>query len=255
MVAGPLDALERVLEEAVEGTVRRIFRPKVQPIQIAKAAAREMEREQLVGPSGQEVANSFSVDLNPDDLEPFRRFQAALERELAKYLTNYARDRGWQPVARVLVGLRGNEQVPRGKVRVIAQMRDAPVAEEHSARGEEPPIERTVAMPRLATPLAPEVGTLRRAGDWLEGENGDRWDLSKPVTTLGRSLENDVVLRDQRVSRIHAELRSVEGSYLLRDLGSTNGTQVADEPVTERALKDGDSISLGGYRITLRLSG
>src|SRR5215210_5424929 len=96
---GPLDALERLMEEAVEGTVQRLFRPTLQPVQLAKAAARRMEEQQVIGPSGPEVPNSYTISLHPKDFERFARYQLALQRELQKYLARYARDRGWRPVS------------------------------------------------------------------------------------------------------------------------------------------------------------
>jgi pSer/pThr/pTyr-binding forkhead associated (FHA) protein len=54
------------------------------------------------------------------------------------------------------------------------------------------------------------------------------------------------------VSRFHAEIRREAGRYRVRDLGSTNGTLVAEQPVDESELREGDTISLGGYPLTFR---
>ena len=51
---------------------------------------------------------------------------------------------------------------------------------------------------------------------------------------------------DKKVSRRHAEIALSEGGYVLKDLGSPNGTFVNGEPVTEHRLKEGDRITMGG---------
>jgi hypothetical protein len=71
-------------------------------------------------------------------------------------------------------------------------------------------------------------------------------------TTIGRSLECDCVVTDPSVSRRHAQLRREGESWLLRDLGSSNGTRVNGMRVTEETeVRPGDHLSLGGVRYRL----
>lgn len=251
-MAGSFDALERVMEEAIEGTVRRFFRPKLHPVQLAKAAVRRMEEQQIIGPSGPEVPNSYSISLNPRDFEGFARFQVALQHELEKYLASYARDHGWRPVSEVRTELVADAAVSTGRLKVDARMTDV-------ARNPQPPfpeasdvrLDRTVRLRRHAPvePSAPAGAPVRAS---LVNEKGERFELHHPVTRLGRALGNDVVIPDARVSRFHAELRLEDGAFVLRDLGSTNGTWVADEPIDQRRLREGERISLGGFVLTFR---
>ena len=67
---------------------------------------------------------------------------------------------------------------------------------------------------------------------------------SKPIT-VGRSSQADLLIPDERVSRIHCGLRSEGGSFIIKDLGSTNGTWVNDRRIQEARLKLGDSIRVG----------
>lgn len=62
---------------------------------------------------------------------------------------------------------------------------------------------------------------------------------------IGRLPENDVVLIDETVSRQHAELILRQGDYILKDLGTRNGTWVNGERIKELRLKDGDEIKIG----------
>jgi pSer/pThr/pTyr-binding forkhead associated (FHA) protein len=76
--------------------------------------------------------------------------------------------------------------------------------------------------------------------------SGGVLELDAPISTLGRSAPSDVILRDEIVSRQHAQLRWAGGSAFIQDLGSTNGTFVNGERVTAlRPLVAGDVIRLG----------
>jgi pSer/pThr/pTyr-binding forkhead associated (FHA) protein len=76
------------------------------------------------------------------------------------------------------------------------------------------------------------------------------YPLAKPIINIGRRLENDLVIDDPRVSRNHAQLRAIEGNYVLFDLSSTGGTFVNGNRVTQTIIYPNDSISLGGVIVT-----
>ena len=76
--------------------------------------------------------------------------------------------------------------------------------------------------------------------------------LESTMVSLGRGLSNDVILEDTRVSRHHAQLRYKQRRFWVTDLGSTNGTFVNGQRVSELALRDGDVVSLGGLELTFR---
>ncbi len=84
---------------------------------------------------------------------------------------------------------------------------------------------------------------------------GNRWTdvlrLQQQPVFVGRSSENQIVVRDDRVSRKHAEIIPLVGGWVVRDLGSRNGTQVDDASIEgDHLLKDGQTIGVGGCRIT-----
>ena len=76
------------------------------------------------------------------------------------------------------------------------------------------------------------------------------YPLVRAVINIGRRLENDLVIDDPRVSRNHAQLRAVEGNYVLFDLNSTGGTFVNGSRISETIIYPNDSISLGGVILT-----
>lgn len=70
-------------------------------------------------------------------------------------------------------------------------------------------------------------------------------DLLDERITLGRVVDNQIALEDGSISSHHAEFLQQGDTYLLRDLGSTNGTFVNGEAITETLLAPGDEIRFG----------
>jgi len=73
------------------------------------------------------------------------------------------------------------------------------------------------------------------------------------VASVGRDIENEVVLDDPAASRRHAEIEFKDGAYVLTDLGSINGTMVNDHRVTAQKLADGDRIVVGQDEIVISI--
>src|SRR6185295_5502675 len=75
---------------------------------------------------------------------------------------------------------------------------------------------------------------------------GKVFELAKDVMTIGRDVNNDLVINDSEVSRNHARLTSQSGGYLIEDLASTNGTFVNGQRlIGPKLLNAGDVVGLG----------
>ena len=72
--------------------------------------------------------------------------------------------------------------------------------------------------------------------------------ITKVVTRLGRQLENDVVFKEESVSRNHSEIHCENGKYILHDLKSTSGTFVNSRRIERCVLNSGDLISLANVQ-------
>lgn len=95
-----------------------------------------------------------------------------------------------------------------------------------------------------------EVGVLVvRGGD----QDGLRFALSDRLTTLGRSVENDISLDDITVSRRHAVLEWTPDGFTIHDNGSLNGTYVNQERITTSTLEHGDEIQVGKFHFLFLL--
>ncbi|MEX0887350.1 MAG: ATPase, T2SS/T4P/T4SS family [Phycisphaeraceae bacterium] len=81
-----------------------------------------------------------------------------------------------------------------------------------------------------------------------------RLDLEKVKgkLTIGRHPDNRLRLNDNEVSRFHCELEASDHGYLLRDLGSRNGTKIDDELIAEVMLQHGDTFVVGGTTFRYR---
>jgi pSer/pThr/pTyr-binding forkhead associated (FHA) protein len=66
------------------------------------------------------------------------------------------------------------------------------------------------------------------------------------VINIGRRPDNQLVINDSRVSRIHAQLRAINGLYIIFDLDTTGGTFVNGQKINQCTLYPGDVISLAG---------
>jgi hypothetical protein len=101
--------------------------------------------------------------------------------------------------------------------------------------------EPTAALNRVKDSTAP----LRMADAYLIINGRRHVVLEKAVNTIGRSLDNDVVIEDQGVSRRHAQIRWRSGRFEIFDLGSRAGTVLNRRRISRAELKSGDVIALG----------
>lgn len=108
-------------------------------------------------------------------------------------------------------------------------------------------LEEPAAAPKAASGGSSEQCYLVFAGGPKDGE---RVALERKRITFGRNAKNTFTFADDMgVSGYHCEIAREGGAYVLRDLGSTNGTLVDGEPVTETALQHGNRVRIGAQRL------
>ena len=228
----------------MERTLTRAPHSRLQPVEIAKRLARVMDSDQVVSTLGVRVPNIFDVELSASDFAQFKPIQSSVTAELESYLAKTARDRLFVLASPPIVRLHTNSDLRPGEFGVRAQMQDlGPVANGRIER-DEPVAQHTRAMniPRAGTAPA-----RRHIAQLVAPDRSFRLEAS-PVS-LGRSPQNAIVVDDRRVSRNHAELEQSGGQWVIRDLGSTNGSAVNGRLVRQAVLHDGDRLSLGGFEV------
>ncbi len=82
-----------------------------------------------------------------------------------------------------------------------------------------------------------------------------RWEVDRPRLRIGRTPDNDIVIDNLAVSRLHALIEEEKGGYFVRDCDSLNGTEVNGARVARRKLEDGDEISIAKHTIQFRVQG
>nr|WP_218624295.1 MULTISPECIES: FHA domain-containing protein [unclassified Nesterenkonia] len=117
-----------------------------------------------------------------------------------------------------------------------------------------PPAEAHAGEPHLSDDDRQAIAALPRNSALLiahSGANqGARFLLDQDLTTVGRHPEAGIFLDDVTVSRRHVELTRQGLGFKIRDLGSLNGTYVNHDRVDEYALKPGDEVQIGKFRLT-----
>jgi hypothetical protein len=258
----PLAAIERFFERLFERPSARLFRARLQPIQLQRRIERAMEGERLTTSDRTLVPNRFVVHLNPTDLADFGEMTSRLASELADSALSFARAHRYTVVDRPRVDLLADPTVLRTDIRVDARFAEpipgrsshAPVALAAEAAAETPSDEPDPSEPRHYT--VPRPRTPRAV---LRVFDPDGRVREVPVEggslTIGRAIDNDLVAVDGRVSRHHGRIVGRRGTLVYEDLGSTNGSRVNGEPVTEVVLGVGDRLEVGDTALVVEVAG
>lgn len=267
-MAGPLTAVERFFERLFERPAARLFQERAERVQIQRAIERAMETERVVRERRAYVPSHYRVLLNTADAAALDGDLAALTRDLAEQVRLYARAHDYTLQARPSVEVIRSTAVAAGDVRVYAdrapaQPKPAPIAppepppavvadvddesdpaDGHADADAVPGATAIFAAPRPNTPRA-------QLAVRTPGQPVSRVNVRPGTIRLGRALDNDIVLPDDRVSRHHGQIGIRLGMLVYTDLGSTNGSYLNGAAVTEIALGPGDVLQLGASTVTV----
>jgi len=247
-----LKILESKLAGLVEGTFSRAFKSEVRPVEIARKLTREMDEHRVQSLSRVYAPNEYAVWLSPDDRKQFEGYEDELKRELSGYLLEHARREKISLATRPQIEFRTDDRLRLGEFGIQARLVKPPERpEEQPSQGDHGHTMVYTVSDRLAEPL--------REPDHRRGTARLRVDgraelVGAAGAVLGRSRDADVVVDDPNVSRKHAEVRPSGGSWIVRDLGSTNGVKVNGRRIQgPQSLRPGDTIELGTARVTFEL--
>jgi hypothetical protein len=243
-----LRAIEQKLESLFEGIFGRAFRTNVQPVELARKLAKEMDEHRTVSVSRVYVPNEYTVYLSPPDRGQFESYEESLLSELQEYLGEHARKEDYALLSSPQVLMETDDDLDIGEFGIATRM-----VQPDRRRGASEPagdLEPGATMIYKArTPPPTEAVSPEELG--VERElvtltfDGTRHEVKQRRVVIGRSRDCDIQLADTNVSRRHAELRQEGASYWVVDLGSTNGIEVNGKRVKRAKLSDGDTITLG----------
>ncbi|UOE43439.1 FhaA domain-containing protein [Agromyces larvae] len=216
---GLLDNFEKGLERAVNGAFAKTFRSGLQPVEITAALKRELDtKAAVVSRDRVLVPNRFTVRMAPEDHERMSRLGPALVDELVDLVQKHAASQRFQFAGGISIDLRPDESLTVGMVQIDSS----------NVKG------------RVAWTPVLDV-------------NGKRYPILKGRTVIGRGSEADVTLDDTGASRRHAEVQWDGARARVRDLGSTNGTQVNGVKTADAVLEPDAVITIGRSRIVFRV--
>lgn len=216
---GLLDNFEKGLERAVNGAFAKTFRSGLQPVEITAALKREIDtKAAVVSRDRVLVPNTFAVRMAPADHSRMSGLGPALTDELVDLVQKHAASQHFQFAGGITITLEPDPALSVGMVQVDSRNVKGQVA---------------------WTPVL--------------DVNGKRYPILKGRTVIGRGSEADVTLDDTGASRRHAEVQWDGSRARVRDLGSTNGTQLNGAPLKEAILEPDSVISIGRTRIVFRV--
>jgi hypothetical protein len=201
--------IEAACAQAVERAFARIFPSALEPAQIGR---------KLVALYESAPNDAYVVSVHPSDFARLVPHREQLERQWRDLLRQLGSALGGAGGG-VSVVLHPDAAVVAGSVTIEAVVDATP-----------PPPQRFA--------LAVESGL----------EQGRRFPLDG-VVTIGRSPDNDVVLNDPQVSRLHARIILDEGAVAIEDAGSLNGTYVNGERTGRARLVPSDAVTIGDTKL------
>jgi FhaA, N-terminal domain/FHA domain len=246
-----LRTIEQKIEALFEGAFGRAFRRNVQPVELARKLAKEMDDYKMVSVSQIYAPNEYVVYLSPGDREQFESYEPALIKELEQYLLEHSRREGYVLLSKPQVSFEVDEDLEVGLFGIANRM----IERESPEQEPEPAPEQGETRIYRATPVETEAASAEELG--LEPTvsvtiNGKAHELQKPSVVIGRSKDCDIRISDPNVSRRHAEIRQEGSAYWIVDLGSTNGISVNGHALKRAKLDDDDRITLGSTELVFK---
>jgi FHA domain-containing protein len=244
---GVLRTVESKLEGLVEGMFSRAFRARVQPVELARRLAKEMESYKTVSVSRTYVPNEYIVFLSREDRRQFEGYEPALVEELSAHLLEHAARENLALLTRPKVSFETDRRLRMGEFGIQPRLVKPPEAEREEASqgdlGATMVYSATRAQQAAAPPAARALLTM----------DGKTFVLDQPRAVVGRSRRCDFVVEDPNMSRRHFELQRRGDDWYVVDLESTNGIAVNGRKVTSANLQPGDEIVAGTSRMRFNL--
>jgi Protein of unknown function (DUF3662)/Inner membrane component of T3SS, cytoplasmic domain len=247
---GVLRTVESKLEGLVEGVFNRAFRARVQPVELARRLAKEMESYKTVSVSRTYVPNEYIVFLSREDRRQFEGYEPALLEELSSHLLEHASREGLALLTRPKVTFETDRRLRMGEFGIQPRLVKPPEDEREQVSQGDLGATMVYSATRAQRAAAPPEPAAARALLIMDGKT---FVLDQPRAVVGRSRRCDFVVEDPNVSRRHFELQQRGSDWYAVDLESTNGIAVNGKRVSSVQLQPGDEIVAGTSRMRFNL--
>jgi hypothetical protein len=208
---GLIDKFEKGLEKKVTGLFTKTFKSGLEPVEIASAIKGQMDaKASILSRDRILVPNSYLVGLSPQDHQKLTNLGEPLLDELKNLASEHAVKQGFQFGEVLEIKLTAVPSLALGQLEVSSEAKKLDVA----------------WIPVLQI-------------------NGVSHEILKSRTTVGRDAAADLQIGDNGLSRKHFEILWDGQRAAVRDLGSTNGTQVLGKKIDQLAISSGTVVSAG----------
>ena len=238
-----MDRVESFLGDHIEGFFNRKFSSHLEPVELIKGLEKEAKRQG----AGKGLANAYVISLGTEDYQRLCSHRVA--DELGVALKKYIIRADLTMDGKLSICFALDESLRAGSYHMEARMQHAcvpvpgtPVA--HDTMAQTIVLERPTLMDARCLNLPPvhEIATLTV----LSGaDEGIAMRLGERKIYMGRMAQNEFILTDTNVSRVHAWIAYEQHRHVLYDAESRNGSFVNGVRITAQRLRDGDEIRLG----------
>ncbi len=216
---GILDSFEKGLERVVGGAFAKTFKSGLQPLEVTAALRRELDtRAAVVARDRILVPNRFTVRLAPGDHERMANLGPVLIDEFTQLVQQHATAQHYSFAGGVSITLERDPALAEGVMAVDSV---------------------SVAGAVAWNPVL-DIG-------------GKRYPLTQARTVIGRGSEADITVDDTGTSRKHVEVLWDGKRGQVNDLGSTNGSRLDGQPLSQAPLPPDSVIEIGRTRIVFRV--
>lgn len=224
-----LTQLESHLQALIEGGAKRLVQGRAPARALISSLLTAQQTQSRVGRDGRPVApNLYTIFLAEAQAEVLLNNPAVVD-ELARTLYEAGSEAGLifesPPVVRIVA----DPQLTLGDFNVQVQNS----------------LDRLPQTTDIVLPKDSSQETIPRNA-FLIVDGMQIFQLDQAVVNIGRRSDNQLVIDDRRISRLHAQLRAIRGRFVVFDLDSAGGTWVNGQRVLQHTLVPGDVISLSG---------
>lgn len=281
-----LSKFETFIERIVQAPFN-FFPSRLEPIELGHKLERAMDENTLLRNDGRIIVpNIYDIYLSIKDHQYLAPNQTVLVRDWQNQMIEYARHRQYILSDTPILRLHPDSSLKLGKTRIVAAPEEnggaghmstqalsaedlaklmAQFPQQFPQQGQPQQVSPYAAgyagvppnyagggasNPHMPTvpPMAPQIPQAQLVIRLPQG--GQRvYRIEKPVVSIGRQLDNDIIVEDKRVGRYHGQVKFEQnGQFTLYDLGSTNGTTINRIPLMRpQALQPGDVFTIGNY--------